>query len=109
MKIRTLGISSALLIASLALCNAEDDAIALDKTPAAVQQAIKSTVGDGKIREIETETKAGVTTYEVAYTSTTGEKFEAVISAAGEVLKSGTDKDKEEKGEKKEKDGEDKD
>jgi uncharacterized membrane protein YkoI len=112
MKIRTLGISSALLVASLMICRAEDDdGVSLDQAPAAVQQTIKEVVGNGKIKEIEKEAKDGTVTYEVDYKSANGDKQEAVISADGKLLKNGADTEKDEAPEngKDGKGGEDKD
>jgi len=66
---------------------AEDNGVELkmDDLPAAVQKTLKREAGDGKIEEVEKETKKGKTVYE-ADVIIDGDKYEIQIAENGKLI-----------------------
>jgi uncharacterized membrane protein YkoI len=63
----------------------EAAAVSLAKLPPAVREAIRRVAGPNAIKEVEKETRAGVTTYEAEYRAN-GVEHSVTVSATGEVL-----------------------
>lgn len=61
-------------------------AIGLSETPSAVQVAIKSQIGDGKLGGIDRTNEAGETTFDVSYTAKSGEEQGFTVADDGTVL-----------------------
>ena len=64
--------------------------ITIDEVPEVVKATILKEVGDGTIKEIEKETKNGVTTYE-AELIVEGKAFEIQVAADGALLSKGAE------------------
>ena len=81
-----LSLCVALALGTVASVRADEKDVRLDQVPAAVQAAMKKLAGSGAITNTSRETeKDGTVLYEVAYKI--GEKkFEAEVSASGEVV-----------------------
>lgn len=74
----------AVVLAAPALALA--DSVPLEQVPAAVRAAIEREVGDGRLEEIERETRDGRPVYEVEFTRNNTE-HEVLIAEDGTVLK----------------------
>jgi uncharacterized membrane protein YkoI len=74
----------AVVLAVPALARA--DSLPLEQVPAAVRAAIEREVGDGRLEEIERETRDGRPVYEVEFTRNNTE-HEVLIAEDGTVLK----------------------
>jgi uncharacterized membrane protein YkoI len=62
------------------------DSVPLEQVPAAVRAAIERELGDGRLEEIERETRDGRPVYEVEFTRNNKE-HEVLIAEDGTVLK----------------------
>jgi len=74
----------AVVLAAPAVAGA--DSVPLEQVPAAVRAAIEREVGDGRLEEIERETRDGRPVYEVEFTRNNTE-HEVLIAEDGTVLK----------------------
>jgi hypothetical protein len=70
-----------------------EEPITLDELPGSVADALKKSIGGGKVGDFEKVTKDGIVTYEVGYKSPKGEKREAVASSEGNLLRNGPQTD----------------
>ena len=87
----------AILIISLSvttICLAGEDAISIDKVPAAVKTAIEKETAGNKITEISKEKHRGITIYEVDYVKD-GKKREVSFTEDGKVTKTDADEGQE--------------
>jgi hypothetical protein len=73
----------------------QEEKITLDQCPAPVQETIKKEAAGGTIKEIEKETKNGVTIYEAEFVRD-GKTIEIEVAADGKLLKSKVEDGKDE-------------
>lgn len=93
----TLGIAAAFAMTAWAGEGKNEEKVTLDKVPAAVKETLLKEVKDGKITEIERETKGDVVTYE-ADAIIDGKKREITVAADGKLISNKPDDDGEKEG-----------
>jgi len=86
----------------------KEEKVTLDKVPAAVKETLLKEVKDGKITEIERETKGEVVTYE-ADAVVDGKKREIKVAADGKLLSNKLDDEDEKEGDDEDDDDDDDD
>jgi uncharacterized membrane protein YkoI len=93
-KVGVVVATGALALALPALVLAKDEKIKLEDCPAAVQKTIKENAGDGKIVEVEKETrKDGTVVYEAEVKKADGTEVDIKVAADGKLIGIETDED----------------
>lgn len=86
----TTGLVAAAVTLSLgwtAFADGKEEKVKLEDCPAAVQKTIKAKAGDGKVVEVEKETKKdGTVVYEAEIKTADGKEVEITVGADGKVI-----------------------